>query len=431
MVASSEMLAASEAVRPAVADAVRAPTLFCPAEDEPEPLLSIVIPAMNEKITIGQFIDWCHAGIAAAGIKAEIVIIDSSSDRTGAIALAKGARVLRTPKRGLGRAYIDAIPFIRGKYVLMGDADCTYDFREIAGFVEQFRAGAEFIMGSRFRGTIEPGAMPPLHQYFGTPLTTAILNVMYGTRFTDIHCGMRGITAVALRRMRLASQSWEYASEMVLKSVHMELATREVPVSFLKDVEGRQSHHRRMGWFSPWQAGWINLRAMFVYGANFFLIVPGAVLLAFGIALLALLASGPVTVGGVTLSLNSMLAGFVSGAVGLQMLLLGGIARCLYDQQGSRRRKWIALFPYTRTTLLCAGLFVLGGVPVARFVGDYVANGYVVTGALAGEDHGAIAGIFLMLAAVLVFVSVLVMQAVVLYVPVADQAGDTGDGRDA
>jgi hypothetical protein len=426
MAASGELLAAAAAERPAVARAVQAPTLFQPAQDEPEPLLSIVIPALNEEITIGQFIDWCHAGIAAAGIAAEIVIIDSSTDRTGEIALAKGARVLRTPKRGLGRAYIDAIPFIRGRYVLLGDADCTYDFRQIAGFVEQFRAGAEFIMGSRFRGSIEPGAMPPLHQYFGTPLTTAILNVMYGTRFTDIHCGMRGITADAFRRMRLASQSWEYASEMVLKSVHMELDTREVPVAFLKDVEGRQSHHRRMGWFSPWQAGWINLRAMFVYGADFFLTLPGAALLACGVALLALLARGPVVLGGVTLSLNTMLVGFVSGAVGLQMLLLAGIAQCLYDQRCSRRRKWTALLRYTRTTLLCAGFFLLGAVPVTRFVRDYVANDYLVTGALAGEDHGAIAGIFLMLAAALVFVSMLVMQAVMLYVPVIDR----GDGAD-
>ena len=175
----------------------------------------------------------------------------------------------------------------------MGDCDCTYDFRELAPFVAKFRAGAEFIMGSRFRGYIEPGSMPPLHRYLGTPVTTAILNVIFGSRFSDIHCGMRGISREALMRMDLRSQSWEYASEMVLKSVHMRLRTEEVPIRFLKDREGRLSHHKRSGWFSPWQAAWINLRAMFVYGANFFLFKPGLLLLLLGLVLTRAAGDGP------------------------------------------------------------------------------------------------------------------------------------------
>jgi len=137
---------------------------------------------------------------------------------------------------------------------------------------KRFREGFEFVMGSRWRGYIEPGSMPPLHQYLGTPVTTWILNVLYSSKFSDIHCGMRGITTEALTRMDLESQSWEYASEMVLKSVHMRLPTAEVPVRFLKDREGRLSHHKRAGWFSPFQAAWINLRAMFIYGSDFFVL---------------------------------------------------------------------------------------------------------------------------------------------------------------
>ncbi|HEX7702516.1 MAG TPA: glycosyltransferase family 2 protein, partial [Kofleriaceae bacterium] len=249
--------------------------LSIPADDVANPEFSIVIPALNEQLTIGDFIDWCKEGLAKAGAVGEILIVDSSTDRTKEIALSKGARVLSSPKRGLGRAYIDSLPYIRGKYVLMGDCDCTYDFREITPFVEKFRAGAEFIMGSRFDGYIEPGSMPPLHRYFGTPITTWILNVIFSSHFSDIHCGMRGISTAALERMGLRSQSWEYASEMVLKSVHMKLATEEVPIRFLKDREGRLSHHKRSGWFSPFHAAWINLRAMFVYGADFFLYRPG------------------------------------------------------------------------------------------------------------------------------------------------------------
>lgn len=181
--------------------------LLIPANDVADPELSIVIPALNEEITITEFVKWCHEGLAAAGVQGEIMIVDSSTDSTPQLALEGGARVLRTPKRGLGRAYMDAIPYIRGKWVLMGDADCTYDFRRLGPFVEEFRAGKEFVMGSRWAGTIEPGAMPKLHQYFGTPFTTWILNRLYSSKFTDIHCGMRGMTTRALEQMNLTSPS--------------------------------------------------------------------------------------------------------------------------------------------------------------------------------------------------------------------------------
>ena len=258
--------------------------LLLPQGDVVDPEVSIVIPALNEEKTVGEFVDWCKEGLARAGVTGEVLIVDSSTDRTTEIALEHGARVLRGPKRGLGRAYIDALPYIRGRYILMGDADCTYDFRDLASFVGRFRQGYEFVMGSRWKGSIEPGSMPPLHQYLGTPVTTWVLNVLYSSSFSDIHCGMRGISREALHRMGLQLQSWEYASEMVLKSVHMRLRTAEVPVSFLKDREGRLSHHKRAGWFSPFHAAWINLRAMFVYGAEFFVFKPGLAMLALGIS---------------------------------------------------------------------------------------------------------------------------------------------------
>jgi glycosyltransferase involved in cell wall biosynthesis len=188
--------------------------LHIPEDDVDDPELSIVIPAADEQLTVGEFVEWCKQGLEDAGIVGEVLIVSSSQDRTTELALEHGARVLRTPRRGLGRAYIDAIPFIRGRYVLMGDADCTYDFRRLRPFVEKFREGYEYVMGSRWRGSIEPGAMPKLHQYLGTPVTTWILNRVYGSSFSDIHCGMRGITRDALVRMDLHSQSWEYASEM-------------------------------------------------------------------------------------------------------------------------------------------------------------------------------------------------------------------------
>ena len=393
-------------------------TLLLPQDDTESPELSIVIPALNEEITVGQFVDWCKQGIAAAGISAEILIIDSSTDRTAEVAVSRGARVLKTPKRGLGRAYIDALPYIRGQYVLLGDADCTYDFRELADFVEKFRAGYEFIMGSRFKGSIEDGAMPPLHRYFGTPLTTWILNVMYGTRFSDIHCGMRGVTLDAFHRMALSSQSWEYASEMVLKSVHLDLRTTEVPVRFLKDAEGRFSHHARAGWMSPWQAGWINLKAMFVFGADFFFMVPGMLMFFAGLVPLCLLSLGPVTIAGITLSLNGMLLSLFLSIVGLQLCLFGIIAQSIYDGTGLIRRRWLGLFDYTRTFLISALLFAAGAVLIGRFVAAFAREGYQMTDALTGLNHQAIFGLFLAVAGILTFGSMLLIQAVARYLPV-------------
>lgn len=393
-------------------------SLLIPKNDTEAPELSIVIPALNEEITVGQFVDWCKQGIAAAGVSAEILIIDSSTDRTPEIAVAHGARVLKTPKRGLGRAYIDAFPYIRGQYVLLGDADCTYDFRELTNFVEKFREGYEFIMGSRFKGSIEDGAMPPLHRYFGTPLTTWILNVMYGTHFSDIHCGMRGVRLDAFKRMALSSQSWEYASEMVLKSVHLELRTTEVPVRFLKDAEGRFSHHARSGWMSPWQAGWINLKAMFVFGADFFFMVPGMLMFFAGFIPLALLSFGPITIAGVTLSLNGMLLSLFLSIVGLQLCLFGIIAQSIYDGTGIIRRRWMRLFEYTRTFLISAVFFAIGALLIGRFAAAFAREGYRMTDALTGLNHQAIFGLFLAVGSVLTFGSMLLIQAVARYVKV-------------
>src|SRR5260370_13826566 len=290
--------------------------LLIPDEDVACPEISIVIPALNEQITISDFVDWCKQGLKAAGVDGEILIVDSSTDNTAVLALARGARVLKSPKRGLGRAYIDALPFIRVTLILMGDCDCRYDCRELGAFIERYRDGYEYVMGSRFLGYIEPGSMPPLHQYFGTPGTTWILNVLYATNFSDIHCGMRGITTDAFCRMELASQSWEYASEMVLKSVRMRLKTAEVPVRFLKVREGRLSHHKRSGWFSPWQAPWINFRAMYVYGAEFFVFRPGLIMLALGLCLTVPLSLGPINIGPITFSLYWMLFGLTLSVLG-------------------------------------------------------------------------------------------------------------------
>jgi glycosyltransferase involved in cell wall biosynthesis len=387
--------------------------LLLPDHDVANPELSIVVPALNEEITIAQFVEWCEEGLQKAGVHGEILIIDSSSDRTGEIARAKGARVLKAPRRGLGRAYIDALPYIRGKYVLMGDADCTYDFRELRPFVECFRRGDEYVMGSRFRGYIEPGSMPPLHQYFGTPVTTWILNFLYASRFSDIHCGMRGITLAALRKMDLHSQSWEYASEMVLKSMRMNLHTAEVPVRFLKDQEGRLSHHKRSGWFSPWHAAWINLKAMFVYGADFFLFRPGLVLLIIGLLLTLPMSFGAVKAGPITFSLYWMLLGLTLAVLGLHGFYVGALVRIFFDYSGERTQRWLRRFSYTRSVIASAIAVVAGALLTAPLVVDYVHSGFRLSGDILPANHMAVSGLLFVIGGFMNFTFTLALHAAV------------------
>lgn len=387
--------------------------LLVPEEEVEDPELSIVIPALDEALTIEEFVRWCREGLERAGVTGEILIVDSSTDATADLALAGGARVLRTPKRGLGRAYVDAIPYIRGRWVLMGDADCTYDFRELGPFVERFREGREFVMGSRWKGSIEPGSMPRLHRYLGTPVTTWILNRLFSSKFSDIHCGMRGITREALERMELRSQSWEYASEMVLKSVHMELRTTEVPVRFLKDREGRLSHHRRAGWFSPWQAAWINLRAMFVYGSDFFVFVPGIVLGLLGLLIVVPVSFGDLDLGPITLSLNWHLLGLGLLVVGLQGFLLGCIAQVLFDYTGRYSRRWLRVFAYTRTALVALALVASGLLMAVPLVLSYLENDFRLSAAELGKNHLAVSGLATAISGVQLFVFTLLIHGTV------------------
>jgi glycosyltransferase involved in cell wall biosynthesis len=387
--------------------------LLLPARDSRDPELSIVIPALNEELTIGDFVEWCKQGAANAGVVAEILIVDSSTDGTAEIALSRGARVLKVPRRGLGRAYKDALPHVRGKYILMGDADCTYDFREVAPFVELFRQGYEFIMGSRFRGEIEPGSMPFLHRYLGTPITTWILNRIYASKFSDIHCGMRGITTEAFRRMRIRSESWEYASEMVLRSVRMRLRTTEVPVRFLCDPPGRVSHHRRIGWLSPWKAAWTNLRAMFVYGADYFVYRPGIVLTVVGLLLTLPLTFGSLTIGPVTLSLYGMLIGVTLTLVGLQSFYSGCLAQMIYDETGSAGRRWLRVFRYNRALAFSLSTFIVGVVLGTFLVVKYIREGLRLD-SVGTTEHMAITGLMLMIVAFMTFVFTLLIHALAL-----------------
>jgi glycosyltransferase involved in cell wall biosynthesis len=360
--------------------------------------VSIVVPALNEEISVGRFIDWCKEGLERAGVAGQILIVDSSTDRTSAIVLEHGGEVLRTPRRGLGRAYIDALDYVRGQYVIMGDCDCTYDFREIDPFIEHFRQGSEFIMGSRFKGYIEPGAMPLLHRYFGTPVTTWILNFMYGCRFSDIHCGMRGLTRDAYKRLDLKAQKWEYASEMIIKAVHIGLTSSEVPIRFLKDMQGRTSH-LKLHWYTPWLAGWQNLRAFFIFKPDFFLRKPGYFFSFSGFVLVFALAFGPVSFGKLELSLHSQIFGLFLLALGTSFLEIDALAILFLRFDHKRIARIKRLYNLDKAAPLSLLLVLTGFVLASYSAVDWIRAGFH----LSTVSHGFVAGLGFILLGIQLF----------------------------
>ncbi len=357
------------------------------------PEVSIVVPCLNEELTIGEFVDWCFEGLARAGVRGEVLIIDSSTDRSPQIAAERGATVISVPRRGLGRAYIDALPHVRGDIVIMGDCDLTYDFREIEAFVEAIRAGSDFVMGTRTKGEIEPGAMPALHRYFGSPATTLLFNIIYGTRFSDIHCGMRALTREAYSRLELESQGWEYASEMILKARRLGLRSTEVPVRFWKDREGRESHLKRGGWKTPWIAGWDSLRVMFLYAPDFFLLWPGAALFTLGTLLCAALSGGRVYALGIGLDLHWMLFGVVCASVGYGAVQLALLARVFYDFNPDYTARLLTRFTYNRGVGLSALLVALGLIPEVVLAVRWISAGFE----LSAFQYSSVLGLMLIM----------------------------------
>ena len=342
--------------------------------------VSIVVPALNEQLTIGEFVDWCKEGLHRAGVDGEILIIDSSTDQTAEIAEHHGAKVIKVPKRGLGQAYIDAIPYIKGNYVIVGDCDLTYDFREIKLFIDKMDEGYDLVMGTRMKWSIEKGAMPALHRYFGTPFTTWILNFLIGTKFSDIHCGLRAITLRALKKMDLHSQSWEYASEMVIKAGLMKLKSSEVPISFYKDRVGRQSHHKRSGWFSPWQAGWINLKVMFLYAPRQMIIKPGFLFLCLGLLLILMQVNGPLTIGSITFSASTMMLGLTLSVLGFSSLQMGILVESFSDMSRFHESKIASVlqsfFTYTKGMIFGFGTFMGGACLVVTLIFRWYSLGF-------------------------------------------------------
>lgn len=239
--------------------------------------LSIVIPALNEELTIAHCVEKARKAIAALGVPGEVLVADNgSTDKTRAAAEAAGARVVPVEGKGYGRALRGGFTAARGRYLIMGDADGSYDFEQASRYVEKLRSGCDFVVGNRFKGAYEDGAMPFLNRHLGTPVLTGIMNLLFQTGLGDTNCGMRGLTKAAFERMGLKADGMEFATEMIVKASLLDMRIAEVPCDLHKDLRDRPPHLR------PWRDGWRHLRFMLLFSPTGTFIVPGAVFLAVG-----------------------------------------------------------------------------------------------------------------------------------------------------
>jgi glycosyltransferase involved in cell wall biosynthesis len=332
-----------------------------------EIVISVVMPCLNEEATIGPCVTKALEGIRRTGLPGEVIVSDNgSTDRSVEIATELGARVIHQPKRGYGNAYRAGFEAARGKYILMGDSDDTYDFTELGQLIEKLREGNEYVLGSRFMGTILPGAMPWLHQYIGNPVLTGLLNLMFGLKSSDAHSGMRAFTRDAYSRMRLKTTGMEFASEMVINAARAKLKVAEVPITYYPR-EGESK-------LRSFRDGWRHLRFMLLYSPDHLFLIPGALLFLVGLIGMLYLLPGVQVIGGHSIDYHFMFVASLLSIVGFQVLLTGFYAKAYaFTHRFAPDDRMIQLFYryFSLEAWLLVGfaIFLVGfGIDIAIFV---------------------------------------------------------------
>ena len=285
--------------------------------------LSIVMPCLNEAETLASCIRKARQFMADYEVPGEVVIADNgSTDGSQDIARELGARVVAAPIRGYGAALAVGIENARGRYVIMGDADDSYDFSDLMLFLRQLRGGADLVMGDRFAGGIDPGAMPFLHRYFGNPALSFLGRLFFGLPCRDFHCGLRAFSRQAILDLRLTTTGMEFASEMLVRAGLARLKITDVPTRLAKDGRSRRPHLR------TWRDGWRHLRFLLLFSPRWLFFYPGLAMIALGIAAALILLPGPVEIApGISLDVHTLLFACVSVLVGVQSITFGMLAR--------------------------------------------------------------------------------------------------------
>jgi glycosyltransferase involved in cell wall biosynthesis len=375
------------------------PALEGPPSAEPELAVSVVIPCLNEAENIERCVRTARDVLANSSLDGEVLVVDNASeDDSAALAAAAGARVVSEPRRGYGSAYMAGFAAARGRYIVMADADLTYDFNEIPRFVAELDAGAELVMGDRMEN-IHPGAMPWHHRYIGNPLLTGLLNVLFHTGIADAHCGMRALRSDVLPRLDLRTTGMEFASEMVIRASKEKLRIAEFPIEY--HPRGGESK------LSSFRDGWRHLRFLLVHSPTFLFILPGLFMAALGTLAVGLIGGG-LDLFGRTWGIHALIGGALLMVVGTQVLALGLCAHAYATYYMGERDPW---FDRARARfrlehgLGLGGLFmVVGFVMGAVIVATWISHGF---GSLADERLAVIAASLLIVGIQIFFSSFL------------------------
>ena len=322
--------------------------------------LTILMPCLNEAETIERCVRKARDFLARHDVAGEVLVADNgSTDGSQALALAAGARVESVHERGYGGALKGGISAARGRFIVMGDADDSYDFSSLQGMLEALRNGADLVMGNRFKGGIKPGAMPFLHRYLGNPVLSFLGRLFYRTPIGDFHCGLRGFRRDAIRSLRLTTPGMEFASEMVVKSALHRLSITEVPVTLWPDGRSRPPHLR------TWRDGWRHLRFLLLYSPRWLFLIPGLLFLLAGALGTAIIASRPVALAGVGLDIHTLSYAGAATMLGFQMVAFAVLTKLMGMRNGwlpasPFQQRWLSALTLERCLITSGVLFSLG-----------------------------------------------------------------------
>jgi glycosyltransferase involved in cell wall biosynthesis len=332
--------------------------------EAPPAEVSVVIPCLNEANSLSFCVEKAIKSFQASGLRGEVIVADNgSTDGSIEIAEKLGARVIRVEQRGYGAALRAGISASRGAFIIMGDADDSYDFGEVPRFVEMWKKGYDVVMGNRFRGEIKPGAMPWHHKYVGNPVLTSVLNLFFHAGIGDSHCGMRGFTRAIYDRMDLRSTGMEFASEFVIKAAQLGARITEIPITLWPDKRGRPPHLR------SFRDGWRHLRFMLLYAPNWLFLLPGASLFAAGLFLVCWLLPGPRRISPhVVLDIHTMIFGVIFTLLGVQIVSIGTFAK-VFGYAERFDRNTVSLKRVLKRVTLETGLLLGGVLFLAGFAG--------------------------------------------------------------
>jgi len=299
------------------------------AENRDDVELSVVMPCLNEAPTVGICVKKAIAALERHGIRGEVIIADNgSSDGSQQIAREMGARVVNVERRGYGSALQSGIAAAHGQFVLMGDADDTYDFSQLDQFVAKLREGYDLVMGNRFRGKILPGAMPHLHRYLGNPVLTGLGRLFFKSPVRDFHCGLRAFRKDAIERLGLRTMGMEFASEMIVKATAFGLRVTEIPTTLSPDRRDRAPHLR------TWRDGWRHLRFLLLYSPRWLFLYPGIALFTVGVLLSAFLLPGPKRIGNVVFDIHTLLFAAMAILIGFQSAVFATFTKVFAISEG-------------------------------------------------------------------------------------------------